>query len=150
MATWKGCLANDICNSKLRSPPLSYLNTSCLSHLCFHWYSCPLHLSTGCSHTSGARCCHYSCSLSRHLVLSSWTRHQQEAPGLHIQWLKHTQHNWTELNRTSEHEFHETCHSVTFYFLKKDSKRCCDTTMPDQFTPKMKANAVPRLLSSLV
>ena len=28
------------------------------------------------------------------------------------------------------HEFHETCHSVTFYFMKKDSKRYCDTTMP--------------------
>ena len=25
-------------------------------------------------------------------------------------------------------EFHETCHSVTFYVMKKDSKRCCDTT----------------------
>ena len=27
----------------------------------------------------------------------------------------------------SEHEFHETCHSVTFYFMRKVSKRCCDT-----------------------
>ena len=35
------------------------------------------------------------------------------------------------------HEFHEACHSVTFIVLS-------------QFTPKMKANAVPRLLSSLV
>ena len=26
------------------------------------------------------------------------------------------------------HEFHETCHSVTLYFMKKDSKRCRDTT----------------------
>ena len=34
-------------------------------------------------------------------------------------------------------EFHETCHSVT--------SRCTG-----QFTPKMKANAEPRLLSSLV
>ena len=25
-----------------------------------------------------------------------------------------------------EHEFHETFHSATFYFMKKDSKRCCD------------------------
>ena len=25
------------------------------------------------------------------------------------------------------HEFRETCRSVTFYFVKKDSKRCCDT-----------------------
>ena len=48
------------------------------------------------------------------------------------------------------HEFHETCLSVIFYFMKKDSKRWCDTTTPSQFTPKMKANADPRLLSSLV
>ena len=26
-------------------------------------------------------------------------------------------------NATSSHEFCETCHSVTFYFMKKDSKR---------------------------
>ena len=36
-----------------------------------------------------------------------------------------------------EHEFYETCHSVTFHCT-------------GQFTPKMKANANPRLLSSLV
>ena len=35
------------------------------------------------------------------------------------------------------HEFHETCHSVTSHCT-------------GQFTPKMKANAEPRLLSSLV
>ena len=29
------------------------------------------------------------------------------------------------------HEFHENCHSVTFYLMKKDSKRCCDTSMPE-------------------
>ena len=34
------------------------------------------------------------------------------------------------------HEFHETCHSVTFYFMKKDSKRCCDTTMPESIHTK--------------
>ena len=28
-----------------------------------------------------------------------------------------------------KHEFHETCHSVMFQFMKKDSKRCCETTM---------------------
>ena len=33
-------------------------------------------------------------------------------------------------------EFHETCHSVTFYFMKKDSKRCCDTTMPESIHTK--------------
>ena len=27
-------------------------------------------------------------------------------------------------------EFHETCHSVTFYLIKKDSKRFCDTPTP--------------------
>ena len=31
----------------------------------------------------------------------------------------------------SSHEFHETCHSITFYFMKEDSKRCCDTTTPE-------------------
>ena len=34
------------------------------------------------------------------------------------------------------HEFHETCHSVTFYFMKKDYKRCCDTTMPESIHTK--------------
>ena len=29
------------------------------------------------------------------------------------------------------HEFHETCHSVTFYFMKKDSKQSCDTATPE-------------------
>ena len=35
-----------------------------------------------------------------------------------------------------EHGFHETCHSVTFYFKEKDSKRCCDTTMPESIHTK--------------
>ena len=51
----------------------------------------------------------------------------------------------------AQHEFHET-HSVTFYFRKK-KKTPDDAVTPlrqSQFTPKMKANAVPRLLSSLV
>ena len=34
------------------------------------------------------------------------------------------------------HEFHETCHSVTFYFMKKDSKRCRDTTTPESIHTK--------------
>ena len=34
------------------------------------------------------------------------------------------------------HEFHETCHSVAFYFLKKDSKRGCDTTTPESIHTK--------------
>ena len=33
-------------------------------------------------------------------------------------------------------EFHETCHSVTFHFMKKDSKRCCDTTTPESIHTK--------------
>ena len=32
------------------------------------------------------------------------------------------------LKGSTDHEFHETCHSVTLYFMKKDSKRCRDTT----------------------
>ena len=34
------------------------------------------------------------------------------------------------------HEFHETCHSGTFYFIKKDSKRCSDTTTPGSIHTK--------------
>ena len=52
----------------------------------------------------------------------------------------------------NRHEFHETCHSDTFYFRKK-KKTPNDAVTPQpqsQFTPKMKANAVSRLLSSLV
>ena len=52
---------------------------------------------------------------------------------------------------TWPYEFHETCHSVTLYFMKKKTPN--DAVTPHrqgQFTPKMKANAVPRLLSSLV
>ena len=33
-------------------------------------------------------------------------------------------------------EFHENHHSVTSYFLKKDSKRCCDTTTPGSIHTK--------------
>ena len=32
--------------------------------------------------------------------------------------------------------FHETCHSVTFYFMRTDSKRCCDTTTPESIHTK--------------
>ena len=34
------------------------------------------------------------------------------------------------------HEFHENCHSVTFYFMKIDSKRCCDSTTPESIHTK--------------
>ena len=33
-------------------------------------------------------------------------------------------------------EFHGTCHSVTFYIMKKDSKRCCDTMTPESIHTK--------------
>ena len=45
---------------------------------------------------------------------------------------------------------------LRFVRLQKDSKQCCDATKLNrthcnsQFTPKMKANAESRLLSSLV
>ena len=35
-----------------------------------------------------------------------------------------------------QHESHETCHSVTFHFMKKDSKPCCDTTTPHSIHTK--------------
>ena len=49
------------------------------------------------------------------------------------------------------HDFHKTCHFVTFYFVEEKTPN--DAVRPQhqsQFTPKMKANAVPHLLSSLV
>ena len=36
----------------------------------------------------------------------------------------------------ADHEFHENCHSVTSYFLKKDSKWCCDTSTPESIHTK--------------
>ena len=36
----------------------------------------------------------------------------------------------------TKHEFHETCHSITFHFMKKDSKRCSDTTTPESIHTK--------------
>ena len=33
-------------------------------------------------------------------------------------------------------EFHETCASVTFYYMKRDSKWCCDTTTPKSIYTK--------------
>ena len=40
------------------------------------------------------------------------------------------------------HELHETCHSITFYFIKKDSKRCCDTTTPESIHTKDESKRV--------
>ena len=34
------------------------------------------------------------------------------------------------------HEYHETCHSVIFYIMKKDSKRYSDTTTPESIHTK--------------
>ena len=34
------------------------------------------------------------------------------------------------------HELRETCHPVAFYFMKKDSKRYCDTTTPESIHTK--------------
>ena len=50
----------------------------------------------------------------------------------------------------SKHEFHKNHHSVTGCFIKKNPNDAVTLQRQSQFTPKMKANAVPRLLSSLV
>ena len=42
----------------------------------------------------------------------------------------------SEEKRSENHEFYETCHSVTFHFMKKDSKRCCDTTTHESIHTK--------------
>ena len=34
------------------------------------------------------------------------------------------------------HEFHENCHSFIFYFMKKDSRQCWDTTMHESIHTK--------------
>ena len=39
-------------------------------------------------------------------------------------------------HKHTNHESHETCHSVTFYFMKKYSKRCCDITTPESMHTK--------------
>ena len=36
----------------------------------------------------------------------------------------------------SSHEFYETYHSLTFHFMNKDFKRCCDTTTPESIHTK--------------
>ena len=41
-----------------------------------------------------------------------------------------------KIYKTNNHEFHETCHSITFYFMKKYAKPCCDTTMPESIHTK--------------
>ena len=56
-------------------------------------------------------------------------------------WAKHTCHAIWSIPHSSHvllsyHEFHETCHSVTIYFMKKDCKRCRDTTTPESIHTK--------------
>ena len=57
----------------------------------------------------------------------------------------HKEQTPVEVNRLREqevpftvsvHEFRETCHSVTYHFMKKDSKQCCDTTTPESIHTK--------------
>ena len=38
--------------------------------------------------------------------------------------------------KISLHEFHEIRHSVTSYFMKKDSKRCSDASTPESIHTK--------------
>ena len=38
--------------------------------------------------------------------------------------------------RLGNYEFHETCHSITIYFMKKDSKHSCDSTTPESIHTK--------------
>ena len=40
------------------------------------------------------------------------------------------------------HELHETYHYVTFYFMKKDSKRCWDNTAPESIHIKDESKCV--------
>ena len=65
-----------------------------------------------------------------------------------------------EGHATSRHEIHETCHSVMFYFMKKTHflilagsalyQTWLGLVNQSQFSPKVKASADSRLLSSLV
>ena len=47
-------------------------------------------------------------------------------------------------------EILETFRSITFYFMKKTPNFAETPQRESQFTPKMKANAEPHFLSSLV
>ena len=70
---------------------------------------------------------------------------------LYMLWSGYRQTNESTTVLHNEHEFHETCHSVTFYFMKiKTPNDAVTPQCQSQFTPKMKANAVSRLLSYLV
>ena len=43
---------------------------------------------------------------------------------------------WRAPNDSDTHDFLETCHSVTVFVMKKDSKRCHDTTTPESIHTK--------------
>ena len=47
------------------------------------------------------------------------------------------------LTSTANHEFHETCHSVPFYFMKKHSKRCYDIIAPESIHTKDESKRGP-------
>ena len=59
-------------------------------------------------------------------------------------------YNFSFVAINAKHEFHETCPSITLFLIKKDSNDAVTPQRQSQFTPKMKANTVPHLLSSLV
>ena len=58
---------------------------------------------------------------------------QGRDPWAHVQWRVLVHKTRSE---KKGHEFHETCHSVTFHSFKKDSKRCCDKTTPESIHTK--------------
>ena len=77
-------------------------------------------------------------------LLTSLLKDQEKALNVLYQWTpfyffekEKYEKNKNKRKRREKREFHETCHSVTSHCT-------------GQFTPKMKANAEPRLLSSLV
>ena len=53
-----------------------------------------------------------------------------------VSWYSTTVYTWLTIMAHTKHEFHETCHSVTFYLMKKVSTRCCDTTTPESIHTK--------------
>ena len=82
-------------------------------------------------------CCRQSSRIrreTRHQKLSVRLLHQDETcasvGGTWPFW------NIVELKELCDHGFHETCHSVTFYFMKRQSKRCCDITTPQSIHTK--------------
>ena len=89
------------------------------------------------------------------LFIFQWDHYISMGAGIQKCWIFFKSYlKWRKLTiklLKAYHEFHETCHSVAFYFMKKKTPND-DVTLQfqGQFTPKMKANPIPRLLSSLV